>query len=260
MRSVSLILFIVAILTILLPPSILAQPMPHVWMIHFVSYPNGDPVPAANLSFNAWLRKVSGTHTDEIVTQDIPGSGVGDLDPQVWVECSTFGDWYNPSSWWAVGDTIYCRIFAANDPVTGLTDSVTVWDVLVAQPGISWQYYQGEIVWVPIELISFSAQRQGRGVLLSWTVAREVDNLGFYVQRARASDGVFARISDLIPGRGTSDVELTYAWTDPSPEGQVVWYRLEDVDFQGRSTIHGPLRVVVREGSSWGGIKAAFSD
>ena len=259
-RMLLSVLVVAAAVVFFAPLPAHAQPAPYLWMVHLVTYPNGTPVPAANLSFDSWLKKVSGGQTAEIVTELNEGSGVLDSDPQIYVECSTFGDYSNAATWWTAGDTVYCRIFAANDPGTGLTDSVTIWDVLEPVVGTPYQYYDDTTVPIPVELMAFSAERQGSDVVLSWTVARELDNLGFYVQRSGSAEGIFTRISDLIPGRGTADQEATYSWIDDAPQGQVVFYMLEDVDYQGESTVHGPVRVVVGGSTTWGAIKAAFAE
>jgi hypothetical protein len=217
-------------------------------------------VPSAYLTFQSWLIKVSGTQTPEILTETTPGCGTGDIDPQIWIEASMFGEWDQPSTWYAVGDTIYVEI-SAYDPDPDQTYTVTIWDVLdELEPGVSWEYYPNPGVIVPIELVSFAADVADGDVVLSWVVASEIDNLGFYIQRSTSSDGIYTRISELIPGRGTSDQMMEYSWRDVSPEGSVLYYRLEDVDFSGNTTSHGPVRVLLGGTSSWGELKAEFSN
>ena len=139
-----------------------AQPPPRLWMVHNVLYPNGTAVPSADLTFEAWLIKVSGGQTAEILTETTSGCGVGDTDPEIWVEASMFGEWDQPSTWYAVGDTIYCTIYAANDPQGGGTLSRTIWDTFDdLAPGTSWEYYPEDNVTVPIELVSFAADVSG---------------------------------------------------------------------------------------------------
>ena len=259
-RAVLVILVTASAMIFLAPGRVHAQATPLLWMVHEVEYPNGDPVPAANLSFRGWLRKTDDVPVNEYVFENSAGSGVGDSDPQIYLECSLFGEYNDPTTWWDPGDTLYCMLIAANDPVTSETDSTLVWDLLEYIVGQPYMYYDDFTVPIPVELMSFAADRQGSDVVLSWTVARELDNLGFFIQRSTSEDGFYTRISELIPGQGTSNQEATYSWTDSSPEGPVVFYMLEDVDYQGLSTVHGPLRVVVGGDTSWGAIKAAFAE
>jgi hypothetical protein len=113
---------------------------------------------------------------------------------------------------------------------------------------------------VPVELVSFEAQPKTDCVELSWATASELDNLGFYVQRSNSPNGTYARISELIPGQGNSNQLSTYSWQDLQPVRGVIYYMLEDVDFSGRSQVHGPVRVILGSTSSWGKIKAEFSE
>lgn len=259
MQKMLLAALISLVLLGLLPRPCLSQPSPHLWIVEDIRYPNGAVVPAANLSFAASLHKTSGVPVPEVLTQTTDGCGVSDVAGfRLWVECSMFGDDTTPDQWWVAGDTLVTKIYAANDPVTGLIDSTEVRDVQLGGSQNNPQYYAG--VFVPIELMAFSAQRQGNDVVLSWTVARELENLGFYIQRSGSAEGVFTRISGLIPGRGDAEQEATYSWVDASPQGPVAFYMLEDVDFQGHSTTHGPVRVVVGDNASWGAIKAAFAE
>jgi len=231
---------------------------PHLWCLHHVAYPGGNPVPGANLSFRAWLVKPSGVPVPGYLTEDDTGCGVLDVDPQVYVECSWFGDLSLPDTWWAPGDTICVMVLASDDPETGETDSVLVRDILDSSGPV--QYYDEQVVVVPVELIAFTAARTPEGIMLSWTVARELDNLGFYIQRSAHTSGPYVRISDLIPGRGTAAQEATYSWIDHVAPGRCAAYVLEDVDFQGQSTLHGPIRAIVGGAASWGAIKAAFTE
>lgn len=247
------------VLLCVVPWPCLGQPNPHLWIIEDVRYPNGAVVPMANLSFISSLHKVSGVPVPELLTQETDGCGLSDVAGyRLWVECSMFGDDTTPEQWWAAGDTLVTMVYAANDPETGETDSTEVRDIQLGGSANNPQFYAG--VFVPVELMAFSAQRQGSDVVLSWTVARELENLGFYVQHSGSADGAFARISELIPGRGTANQEAAYSWTDAAPQGPVAFYMLEDVDFQGRSTFHGPVRVVAGGSTTWGAIKAAFAD
>ena len=103
-----------------------------------------------------------------------------------------------------------------------------------------------------VELISFTATGYDRGVLLEWKTGYEIDNLGFHVYREQAGERIqltpaLIAGSGLLAERGMAvRTELAYAWWDmeatiATPD---IAYWLEDVDFDGVSTWHGPVTPV----------------
>ena len=103
-----------------------------------------------------------------------------------------------------------------------------------------------------VELISFTATGYDRGVLLDWRTGYEIDNLGFHVYREQAGERIqltpaLIAGSGLLAERGMAvRSELAYAWWDleASRETPDIAYWLEDVDFDGVSTWHGPVTPV----------------
>jgi hypothetical protein len=102
-----------------------------------------------------------------------------------------------------------------------------------------------------VRLSSFTATRHDDKIFLQWKTGYEVDNLGFRVYRER--DGVRTRINPtLIAGSAllVKDVGTrsgrTYGWWDAdSPDAKPnAEYWLEDVDLNGTTTWHGPIRAV----------------
>ena len=100
-----------------------------------------------------------------------------------------------------------------------------------------------------VELITFTATGYDRGVLLEWRTGYEVDNLGFHVYREQAGERIpltpaLIAGSGLLAERGMAVAsELAYAWWDleANRETPDISYWLEDVDFDGVSTWHGPV-------------------
>lgn len=87
---------------------------------------------------------------------------------------------------------------------------------------------------LPVQLVSFRATLAGPVVLLEWVTLSEVNNFGFYVQRAVSEEG---RPEDIpgafVPGSGTTSAARAYAWRDSSPAPQKLRYRLRQVDLDG---------------------------
>ncbi len=84
---------------------------------------------------------------------------------------------------------------------------------------------------VPVELTSFIAQAADGVVLLNWTTATEQNNLGFEVQRQFEND--FVTIG-FVEGNGTSTEIHNYSYTDNNVETGTYYYRLKQIDYNGR--------------------------
>jgi hypothetical protein len=80
-------------------------------------------------------------------------------------------------------------------------------------------------------------------VIVEWTTASEVNTAGFNLYRADRSDGSYERVnSDLIPSATDPMIGSQYAYTDTHViSGQMYYYQLEDVEYSGTTTRHGPL-------------------
>ena len=85
---------------------------------------------------------------------------------------------------------------------------------------------------LPVELVSFAAERRGAAVALAWRTASELHNAGFVVERSL--DGQkFQAMSALLPGLGNSTMGQLYAYLDPAAPTSVIYYRLRQVDKDG---------------------------
>lgn len=99
-----------------------------------------------------------------------------------------------------------------------------------------------------VTLISFTAEVDAHEqVVLRWETATELNNAGFNLYRATSLDGPWIRLNDtLIAAEGNPVTGASYRFVDTPGSGRF-YYRLEDVDFNGTATMHGPL--VVRVGA-----------
>ena len=106
---------------------------------------------------------------------------------------------------------------------------------------------------LPVELSRFAALRLGNGNgYLGWVTLAEVDTAGFNLYRAPSASATGPGLpasavqvnSTLIPSRGGPFQSEVYRHLDSGTnqaERYVYW--LEDIDIQGRSTMHGPFDV-----------------
>ena len=83
------------------------------------------------------------------------------------------------------------------------------------------------------------------GVALAWETGTEVDNAGFNLYRALLRDGPWTQVNEtLITAEGDAASGASYSFLD-APDYGTYYYQLEDVDYHGVSTLHGPVRVTV---------------
>jgi len=96
-----------------------------------------------------------------------------------------------------------------------------------------------------ITLVSFTATETEDGVLLEWETASEIENAGFNIWRKDGEAGTYERINTtFILAEGSPTQGATYSYTDYTVyPGDTYYYRLEDVDTNGKSTFHDTTAV-----------------
>ena len=83
---------------------------------------------------------------------------------------------------------------------------------------------------LPVQLLNFQAQPQGKTNFLDWQTANEKDNDGFSIERS-AEGKVFKTIG-FVKGHGTTTEKQSYTFTDDTPLS-ISYYRLKMIDFDG---------------------------
>ncbi len=97
-----------------------------------------------------------------------------------------------------------------------------------------------------ITLSTFTAQSDSSGVVtLSWRTAVEIDNAGFNLYRAGDRAGPYVRINDQLIAAVGNGRGATYSYMDATPGDGPLFYKLEDVDYNGLRTLHGPIELGV---------------
>jgi len=113
--------------------------------------------------------------------------------------------------------------------VVDVTTAATTYMGLLG-PGIEMCALAIPAAYIPVELVSFSANVNETTVELSWTTASEINNHGFEIQRS--SNGEFVTVG-FVEGHGTTTEVQNYSYTDREiPEGSY-GYRLKQVDLDG---------------------------
>lgn len=82
----------------------------------------------------------------------------------------------------------------------------------------------------------------------SWNAESEIDNAGFNLYRAESEDGEYVKINDsLIPAEGSPTQGASYQFIDENVQNRkTYYYKLEDIDLKGISTMHGPVSAAPR--------------
>ncbi len=127
------------------------------------------------------------------------------------------------------------RLYANNTP--------TVYRVVVYG-----QFYDSSL---PVTLSSFTVSSLPEANFLQWRTESEVNNLGFNIYKAAALENRpvsqldFFRLNPiLIQGAGNSNRATDYTYSDRAVQDDwYYWYRIEDVDFSGKKTLHETVKV-----------------
>lgn len=90
---------------------------------------------------------------------------------------------------------------------------------------------------LPVELSSFDVTADNNDATISWSTSTEVNNSHFNVQRS--VDGVDFETIATIDGNGTSTESIEYSYVDyeVGADVETVYYRLEQVDFDGATEV-----------------------
>ncbi|MBE7170000.1 MAG: T9SS type A sorting domain-containing protein [Williamsia sp.] len=94
---------------------------------------------------------------------------------------------------------------------------------------------------LPVKLSRFEAAAQGSQVLLNWKTDQETNNAYFIVERS--ADGRTFYPLGKVTGAGTSSVPHSYGLTDSLPLPGLNYYRLQQVDLDGKKTQSNTLLV-----------------
>ena len=100
--------------------------------------------------------------------------------------------------------------------------------------------------YTPVQLTSFTADRRDASILLRWSTAQEIDNMGFEVQRRRGDDsGDWTAIGFVPAATESSSADYFYEDGDlPAPTGDgQLQYRLKQIDYSGE-TWYSPVQHV----------------
>lgn len=132
-----------------------------------------------------------------------------------------------------------------------LTDSVknvtNVVQNVTMQPGEYYIFTNKDLVVLPVKWLSFTAKKSDKNsVLLQWSTAAEINNDHFDIERS--NDGInFIKIGSIPANRTAGDIKQ-YQFNDLKPVKGINYYRLNQVDADGRYNYSVIAKITVDAG------------
>lgn len=117
------------------------------------------------------------------------------------------------------------RIFSSN-----ITGDKT--DVIPANNYATLELKSKYEITLPVEWLSLGAIYEFNKVVISWSTASEINNSLFEIQRSTDAKE-FETIGN-VDGSGNSNVIKNYTFIDNSPNGELLYYRIKQIDYDGR--------------------------
>ena len=146
------------------------------------------------------------------------------------------------------------RILSPNKTIVTMVQTTDPWPT--TDQSSSGNYLTPEDVSLPVTLSSFTVQNLDKGITLEWVTQSEFENEGFELYRKNSSQVDYFLLSSYVTnpnlcGLGNSTSGKKYSYIDMDiEEGITYWYKLVDVDINGKRTEHGPLSILVGSGGS----------
>jgi hypothetical protein len=124
----------------------------------------------------------------------------------------------------ASGSNTTSALDAAGTPVVFNTSNTLI---------IANKKFLGSLAAVPVEFYEFKVSRKGEdAAYIQWSTATELNNEKFLVERS--IDGITYKTIATVAGAGNSVSVQNYTMLDPSLEPRTYYYRIKQVDFDGK--------------------------
>lgn len=104
---------------------------------------------------------------------------------------------------------------------------------------------------LPVSWISFTAEKTGaRSALLKWSTANEINNNYFAIERS--ADGINFKALGSVSANKQNQIQNNYSFVDNFIPGGINYYRIKQVDNDGRSSYSSQVRINIdANGVSW---------
>jgi len=105
----------------------------------------------------------------------------------------------------------------------------------------------GDAGTLPVELVEFNCEFNGNGVDIKWVTLTEINNEKFEVMKSE--DGINFTVISTVDGAGNSNTQLNYSVIDENSGSGIVYYRLNQIDFDGQSHLSSIIKVEIEKHS-----------
>lgn len=202
--------------------------------VSIATYPtvgNNTPLPTSpqavsHLTRDVLTSDVHGQLVDRFWQIDASGT-VNDVDITFTYVDDAWDSFEMTAQRWNGGDWDHSPVVSSHNTTD---NTVTVENITAFSPWVvvkkDWQ--------LPIELLSFDANLNGKVVDLNWVTTNEYNNDYFEIERSLNLNNV--EIVGRLGAVGFSNSEIVYSMTDEKPYTGVSYYRLKQTDFDGTST------------------------
>lgn len=85
---------------------------------------------------------------------------------------------------------------------------------------------------LPVTLLNFEVDCENGFTVLNWSTASEINNDYFVIEKS--TDAINFSPIATVQGNGNSNTVLSYTYTDETPNYATTYYRLKQVDFDGK--------------------------
>lgn len=98
---------------------------------------------------------------------------------------------------------------------------------------------------LPIELVDYFVVSDGTDVVINWSTGSEINNDYFTIERSY--DGYFWESIVTIAGMGNSSNMVDYTYRDRDVNGNLIYYRLSQTDFDGTTEVFDIKSVIISD-------------
>jgi type IX secretion system substrate protein len=204
-----------------------------------------DPTPyllcAGSMENTMWMQMTSDAAGSSIT---VNFSNPSCFNSDITAKTSPYGfNYYNPSYQFGIikgncggtYDSIYCKSGTINFSHTFTPDPSTTYYIVVdgsAGSECSWDIVAYNIVILPVSLVYFRGKQHLQQIQLNWQTAVEVNNDKFIIERS--PDGKYFNTIGKMDGKGNTNSNANYGFIDPKPHTGNNFYRLKQVDLDGK--------------------------
>jgi len=135
----------------------------------------------------------------------------------------------------SVDPLVFASTTLLDAPFKGAIDEVKMYNYALSTTEITNLYNVNSVL--PVTLTDFAAKADGNSICLNWTTASEQNNDYFTVEKSL--DGNQFSFLTSVRGKGTSTVYNSYNAYDFAPVNGLNYYRLSQVDLDGKTTVLG---------------------